>query len=220
MLSDLIFGLSLSIGAITLIGTQTYTPTSIFYRIVSFIFNFTIIIMIWVRYTGTMTILPVETGQVIFLNLLMLLLVGLEPYLLSIIQASMFIPDQTGQLPLLSTTATPYSSTPDYSTALYALVLAGLVGIQGFFTHILSREEKGLVPASFLKKYRVARNVQFLLAMLFIISALPPFWGSTTLGLPLRLQVWWIPLLGSVFLIVGKYGLGGLQHESSVNLAA
>ncbi len=213
MLSDLIFGLSLSIGAITLIGTQTYTPASIFYRIISFIFNFTIIIMIWVRYTGTMTILPVETGQVIFLNLLMLLLVGLEPYLLGIIQASMFIPDQSGQLPLLTTTDRPYSTTPDYSTALYALILAGLVGIQGFFTHILSREEKGLVPTDLLKKYRVARNVQFLLALLFVISALPTFWGYSLLGLPLRLQVWWIPLLGSVFLIVGKYGLGGLQHE-------
>src|SRR5207249_10308893 len=89
MFSDLIFGLSLSISAITLIGSPAYRQASIINKIISFIFNFTVLIMIWIRYTGTMAILPIETGQIIFLNLLMLILVGLEPYLLSIIQRAL-----------------------------------------------------------------------------------------------------------------------------------
>ncbi|HZD12467.1 MAG TPA: TMEM175 family protein, partial [Candidatus Binatus sp.] len=82
MFSDLIFGLSLSISAVTLIGSQVFTVPNIVNRIIAFVFNFVVLIMIWLRYTGTMAILPIETGQVIFLNLFLLLLVGLEPFLL------------------------------------------------------------------------------------------------------------------------------------------
>src|SRR2546428_10119899 len=71
MFSDLIFGLSLSISAITLIGSPAYSQPSIINKIISFIFNFTVLIMIWIRYTGTTAILPIATGQHSFLNLLM-----------------------------------------------------------------------------------------------------------------------------------------------------
>ena len=198
MFSDLIFGLSLSISAITLIGSPAYSQASIINKIVSFIFNFIILIMIWIRYTGTMAILPVETGQVIFLNLLMLLLVGLEPYLLSIIQGALFVVNPT-DLNL---------GMADYASSLYALDIAGLVAIQGFFTHILSREERGLVPSTLLHKYRVGRNAQLVLAAVFVLSVLPQLWTTSVFGLPLRIQIWWIPLFGSVILIVRKYGLG------------
>jgi hypothetical protein len=203
MFSDLIFGLSLSISAITLIGSPAYSQASIINKIISFIFNFTVLIMIWIRYTGTMAILPVETGQTIFLNLLMLLLVGLEPYLLSIVQGTMFVVNP----------ADLNLSIADYASSLYALDLAGLVAIQGFFTHILSKEEKGLIPSSLLHKYRIGRNVQVLLSAIFVLSALPQFWTTSLLGLPLRIQLWWIPLVGSVILIVRKYGLGVPRKE-------
>jgi uncharacterized membrane protein len=203
MFSDLIFGLSLSISAITLIGSPTYSQASIVNKIISFVFNFIIIIMIWIRYTGTMAILPVETGQIIFLNLLMLLLVGLEPYLLSIIQGALFAVSPT-DLNL---------GMADYASSLYALDLAGLVAIQGFFTHILSKEEKGLIPSKLLHKYRVGRNAQLLLSAVFVLSALPQFWTTSILGLPLRIQFWWIPLIGSIILIVRKYGLGVPMKE-------
>jgi len=198
MFSHLIFGLSLSISAITLIGSPAYSHASIMNKIISFVFNFIILIMIWIRYTGTMAILPIETGQIIFLNLLMLLLVGLEPYLLSIIQGALFVVNPT-DLNL---------GMADYASSLYALDIAGLVAIQGFFTHILSREEEGLVPSSHLHKYRIGRNAQLVLAAVFVLSVLPQFWTTSVLGLPLRIQIWWIPLLGSVILIVRKYGLG------------
>src|SRR5437879_4479730 len=123
MFSDLIFVVSLSISAITLIGSPAYSQASIINKIISFIFNFTVLIMIWIRYTGTMAILPIETGQIIFLNLLMLLLVGLEPYLLSIIQGAIFVVNPS-DLNL---------GMADYASSLYALDIAGLVAIQGFF---------------------------------------------------------------------------------------
>jgi hypothetical protein len=203
MFSDLIFGLSLSISAITLIGSPAYTQASIINKIISFVFNFIILIMIWIRYTGTMAILPIETGEIIFLTLLTLLLVGLEPYLLSIVQGTLFVVNPADQ----------NLTTADYASSLYALDLAGLVAIQGFFTHILSKEEKGLIPSMLLHKYRVGRNAQLLLSAVFVLSALPQFWTTSVLGLPLRIQFWWIPLIGSVILIVRKYGLGVPMKE-------
>ena len=203
MFSDLIFGLSLSISAITLIGSPAYTQASIMNKIVSFVFNFIILIMIWIRYTGTMAILPIETGEIIFLTLLTLLLVGLEPYLLSIVQGTLFVVNPADQNLTMA----------DYASSLYALDLAGLVAIQGFFTHILSKEEKGLIPSTLLHKYRVGRNAQLLLSAVFVLSALPQFWTTSILGLPLRIQFWWIPLIGSIILIVRKYGLGVPMKE-------
>jgi hypothetical protein len=203
MFSDLIFGLSLSISAITLIGSPAYNQPSITNKIISFTFNFIILIMIWIRYTGTMAILPIETGQIIFLTLLTLLLVGLEPYLLSIVQGTLFVVNPADQNLTMA----------DYASSLYALDLAGLVAIQGFFTHILSKEEKGLIPPTLLHKYRVGRNAQLLLSAVFVLSALPQFWTTSILGLPLRIQFWWIPLIGSVILIVRKYGLGVPMKE-------
>jgi hypothetical protein len=203
MFSDLIFGLSLSISAITLIGSPAYTQASIINKIISFVFNFIILIMIWIRYTGTMAILPIETGEIIFLTLLTLLLVGLEPYLLSIVQGTLFVVNPADQNLTMA----------DYASSLYALDLAGLVAIQGFFTHILSKEEKGLIPSTLLHKYRVGRNAQLLLSAVFVLSALPQFWTTSILGLPLRIQFWWIPLIGSVILIVRKYGLGVPMKE-------
>ena len=199
MFSDLIFGLSLSISAVTLIGSQVFTVPNIVNRIIAFVFNFVVLIMIWLRYTGTMAILPIETGQVIFLNLFLLLLVGLEPFLLILIQDTLFIPGMV---------TSDSDSIARFAASLYALDLAGLVAIQGFFTHILSIEERGIVPSHLIHSYRVARNAQFMLSMVFVVSVLPQLWSVQFLGLPLPIQLWWIPLFGSVVLMVGKYGFG------------
>src|SRR5207245_10654363 len=95
----------------------------------------------------------------------------------------------------------------DYASSLYALDIAGLVAIQGFFTHILSREEKGLVPSSLLHRYRIGRNAQLVLAAVFVFSILPQFWTTSILGLPLRIQICCMPIFGIVSLIDKNYGV-------------
>ncbi len=174
-LSDLIFGLALSIGALTLIGKPPITPSDVRGDVVGFGFSFLILISVWLRYTRIMSVLPVETGTTVFLNIVLLFLVSIEPYLLSIVLSS-----QRGVL--------------DYASVLYALDLAGLMAILALFTHMLTSEERKLIKRELISHQRRARNTLFFSAALFLISALPQFWSWTFQGTPLRVYLWYVPL--------------------------
>jgi len=77
----LVFGLALSIGAISLISNKPTEPNVLYIAIGGFGFSFLILIQIWFRFTEIMSVLPVETTGTRVLNTLLLLLVALEPYL-------------------------------------------------------------------------------------------------------------------------------------------
>src|SRR5256712_9761493 len=80
-LSDLIYGLSLSIGAISLVITnnQASTASDINRNILEFLFVFMILITSWIIDTSDMPVLPVETLLVTFLNVLLLILGAIIP---------------------------------------------------------------------------------------------------------------------------------------------
>ena len=59
-LSDLIFGLALSIGALTLIGQPPSNISTAFF-LAYFAFSFLILISVWYSYTQTMSNLRIET---------------------------------------------------------------------------------------------------------------------------------------------------------------
>src|SRR6266852_2576433 len=82
-LSDLIYGLSLSIGAISLVITnnQSSSASDINRNILQFLFVFIILITSWIIYTSDMSVLPIETRLVQLLNVLLLMLVATIPYL-------------------------------------------------------------------------------------------------------------------------------------------
>ena len=80
-LSDLIYGLSLSIGAISLVITnsQASSAEDINRNILAFLFVFMILITSWIIYTSDMSVLPVETRLVTFLNVMLLILIVVFP---------------------------------------------------------------------------------------------------------------------------------------------
>ena len=80
-LSDLIYGLSLSIGAISLVITnsQTSSVSDINKNILQFLFVFLILITSWIIYTSDMSVLPIETRLVTLLNVVLLMLVAIFP---------------------------------------------------------------------------------------------------------------------------------------------
>src|SRR3989442_11441804 len=82
-LADLVFGLSLSIGAIGLIASAPTTQSEINSHILAFGFTFLVLITAWIIYTTYMSVLPAETKSVMFLNVALLLLVALVPYVLN-----------------------------------------------------------------------------------------------------------------------------------------
>jgi len=188
-LSDLIFGLTLSIGALTLLTQPPSTPDEVSSRIIAFIFNFVVLIAVWLQYTTIMSRLPVETGSVVFANVLLLLLIILMSYLINGIH---FVSP-----PLPIPADTPLDA---YSSQLYGLDLVGVTAILGFFSHQLSVEEKQLLPQEYLGKARLARNSDVFFAILFLVSALPQGWDWRIGEVPLRFALWWIPLVGTLYL--------------------
>lgn len=173
-LSDLIFGLALSIGALALINQQPTSLSQFTYSLLAFAFSFYILISVWYRYSTVMSVLPVETSGLIALNLFMLFLVSLEPYLLN----------------LLIFQSPAYNIIGGEASLFYGLDLAGLNGILGVFMHFLAKEEKQLVRRELLKRYRFVRNFLFLITALFLFSLLPFFWTWHVNGMPVRFILW------------------------------
>ena len=182
---DLIFGLSLSIGAVALITSSAPSSVSdIDGRLLAFLFTASFIITSWMVYTYEMSVLPVETNFVVYLNVLMLILIAMIPYLLYSVEFAN---------PSLSPVDS--SAIRDYASSLFAIDLAGILVILATFSHVISIEEKHLVAPQVAKIFQNNRNVQAILALVVIISLLPIFWTLTLFGEPVRLYIWFVPVV-------------------------
>jgi uncharacterized membrane protein len=175
-LSDLIFGLALSIGALSLLGNPPRNAGEVGSDIITFGFSFLIVISVWLRYTSIMSVLPMETRTTVVLNVLMLFLVSVEPYLFYLVSRYGHVAE-AGLL--------------DYVSTLFAIDLGGLMAILAFFTHSLALEEKKLISQELISRYRRTRNYLFLTAGLFFLTALPEFWSWSVQDLPIRFYIWY-----------------------------
>ncbi len=175
-LADLIFGLSLGIDSIALIPSSTLTAFDMNVRILGFAFAFLFVITAWLIYSTYASVLPMEASFVTFLNVGLLLLVALIPYLLNSVIIDL---DTIG----------------NYSSSLFALDLTGILVILAIFAQILGREENHLIPHDSMPLFRSGRNRMAILAVLMVVSIAPPFWDIRFEGIPLRLYLWTLPLL-------------------------
>jgi len=155
--------------------------------IAEFGFSFLILISVWMGYTNIMSVLPLESGTVVALNLVLLFLVSIEPYLFYL----NVIFDLSDHALLL-----------DSASRLYALDMTGLMLILALFTYELAREERGLVAADLIAHYRRVRDSLFVSAALFLVTVMPIFWNIKVQDLPLRFYFWLIPLVLSFALRV------------------
>jgi len=179
-LSDLIFGLALSIGAIQLLGSNPSGINEVTRALTAFAFSFLILIVVWNRYTTFTSAVQVETNALIRLNILLMFLVAVEPYLFNILQASW------GDL------------SRDVSV-YYALDIGGMNLVLAYFAEILTRKEKGLLPASTIHRFKLHRNALLAVGSIFLVSALPIFWDipiviSMDVTLRLREVLWAISI--------------------------
>lgn len=178
-LADMVFGLALGIGTISLIARVPSRPGNIFFDLIQFGFSFLILIPVWLRYTAIMSALPLEDRKTVILNVAMLFLVSIEPYLFYL-NAVFEVSDR----PILLDTA----------SIIYALDMAGLMAIMALFTHLLTVEEKNLLPKESLKEYKHVRTTLFVSSALFALTILPVFWSWTIQNIPLRFYLWSVPL--------------------------
>ncbi len=178
-LSDLIYGLSLSIGAISLVITvsQSSTVDEINRNILQFLFVFLILITSWIIYTSDMSVLPIETRLITFLNIVLLVLVALTPYLF----------DQ-----VVSTFNS--LSVQEYASILFTVDLAASLLILATFAHIIAQEEEHLVDGYVMIRMRRVRNRLSILTGIVLIALVAP-WDWVFLGVHVRLLIWSVPII-------------------------
>ena len=133
------------------------------------------LITAWLIYTTQMSVLPVETRAVTFLNVGLLLLVAIIPYLLNGVEVvnPKLLPDRV-------------SAIQNYSSTLFALDLGGILLILATFAHVISLEEKKLVAPELVTLFRNGRNRMLILAVLTLVSIGPRFWQRAAAALRRR----------------------------------
>jgi len=125
-----------------------------------------------------MSELQSEKGSLVNINILLLFLVSIEPFLFNeLIQ--------------------PASAIAENVSILYALDLGALFVIQAFLANaVLADKNK---PEELLRTYRFRRGTLLISSIIFFISAVPIFWVWTInvngLPIPFRIILWLIPLL-------------------------
>jgi len=179
-LTDLIFGLALSIGSLSLLAKVPSTPSDAYVDLSGFAFSFLILISIWFRYTGAMSLLPMESLGIVLLNTAMLFLISIEPYLLGLLTTS----SEATSGAVLS-----------FASEAYALDLAGLMLILGIFAHKLTSGRLESIKPELVSVYRRVRNTQYIVGVWFAISALPFFWTWQLLGTQARIDMWYFALV-------------------------
>jgi uncharacterized membrane protein len=189
-LSDLIFGLALSIGAFALVSNPTTSSEGFYRDVVTFCFNFLVLITVWIRYTRIMSALPVETRTTMLLNIVLLFTVSLEPYIFNVLRLA------NGPLPANSATFQLFET----ASSSFGVDLGAMMFIMGVFTIALADEERKLVPQSMLAHLRAESTLWFVSCAIFLASALPFFGridvgGVLLTGLSLRMVMWLVAIL-------------------------
>lgn len=180
-LGDLIFGLALSVGAITLVTSPPKDSQGVYADIFTFGFSFLILISIWLRYTNIMSVFPLESSVVVNLNVALLFFVAIEPFLFNLLNNTAGVAD--------------IGAYANATSTLYALDLGAMFAILGAFTLILANEERRLIPRELIRKYRFQGGSMVATAAFFMLTALPIFFSITASnGEPVRYYLWAAPL--------------------------
>lgn len=174
-LTDLVFGLALSIGAIALINRSENDVSDVLVGLFWFTFSFLILISVWISYSRIISRLRIETSGLLVLNVALLLLVTIEPYLLNVMA--------------LDVNSQNYPDLLDGASMLYALDLGGIWLIMAGFNHQAFRQR-----AEDRVVFIAARNSRLIDAIVFLISVLPIFWTVTLFDLPLRFLLWYMTI--------------------------
>jgi len=121
-----------------------------------------------------MTYLTIETHGVLRLNLLMLFLVAIEPYLFNQVFGSL-IPAQVDR------------TLANVASAAYAVDLTLLMGVLASFEQLASKSPLIAPGSGIADSFRRYRNIHLLVAGVFLVSVLPNLEAVRTLA-------WYIPL--------------------------
>jgi uncharacterized membrane protein len=185
--SDIIFGLALSIGSLILIQSQVLTWQDFAWNVLLFGFSFLVIAMIWLLFSQTISILPSEVPSALFLNLVLLFCVALEPYLFYLLMNG-------ATQNLLSFTSVGYA----LDVGVMFVILAILASFVLKQERVDGEGQRPRLHPGILQRFKHMMIAEYAVGALFLVSAAPIFWVPTQIG-HLRFVLWYSSFL--IFLI-------------------
>jgi len=204
-LSDLVFGLALSIGSVEFLSSQASNSHDLLLNVAYFGFSFIILVFVWLGYTRTMAVLPRESNTSLYLNIFLLFLVALEPYFFYVL-----VDSKTRAL------AGAFSVFYGIDVGLMFLVQAALARLV-----ILEdkksdpHKEKRLHPL-LVSRLRAVMISEIAIGIAYLVSALPFFWEVSTPRGMLRFVIWYSSF--SVFFVRAR--ATSVNSSDPKNLAA
>jgi hypothetical protein len=114
---------------------------------------------------------PIQTLVMTRLNMLLLFLVAVEPYFFNFLIGN-------------------NSTIIQYVSSYYAIDIGCINLVLAYFVHQSTIEEKKILSKDLIPKYRANRDATIVIASIFLVSAIPIFWGIAVLGLQLRIVLW------------------------------
>jgi uncharacterized membrane protein len=145
-LSNLVFGLALTLGAVALVRPEGNNLCQLLTILFNFALSFFIIIWIWWLYNRLIKRMEMDSKLEVILNYVLLFLVVIEPFLYTLIN--------------ISSGATIYAI--DIGTALLIL---------GVFTHLIILKSQKVEED--MNRLKVSRSLTFASALVFYASIIP-----------------------------------------------
>ncbi len=186
--TDMVFGLALSLGALTTVGQPPNEPGDILPATLHFGSGFAVLIVVWIRYSRATTEMMHESAKRTALTVPLLFLASFEPYLFNFVftQGHVFLARD------VSVALTAY----EVGTMLLAIDLSLLAAVLAGFDHLAIGHHDRAVEAQAARQHALARNLQAFVAAGFLISAVPSMFWVDLMGVPLRAILWCaVPLI-------------------------
>jgi uncharacterized membrane protein len=189
-LSDMVFGLALSVGALALVSSPPTNATELSTDIATFGFSFLILIAVWLAYTRVMSVLTFENPRLVTLNSVLLFSVSIEPFLFNLLKGSNLSSESVGYFGVVS--------------QAYALDIAVMLGVLGLFDWTVATLKKPPLATDVRRSFTREATLRWAAAGFFAVSALPVFADVMIYNTPLRIWMWVFPL---IFFRVGHRAL-------------
>ncbi len=193
-LTDIVFGLAISIGGIGFITSIPRSSADIFSGMAWFALGFLILIALWVNYTRVIDETEIESPGDMILNVLLLLCVSLEPIVLNIISA-------------LSSNSAPQVQPGllDFSTTIYAVDVGSMLLIFSLLYHWVVQDKIKAGLYQQMMEFRHLRNIRVLEGGIFFLSVLPFFWNDVVNGIQLRYIIWLFAVMPAMLIWFHNY---------------
>ena len=178
-ISDVVFGLALSIGSLILVSKTPQNGYELVQGIYYFGFSFLIVILVWLSFRRIVVVLPYETETTLAVNVALLFCVAIEPFLFYVLVTTSTVSD-------------------DASTA-FAIDIGVMMFLLSVLDYLLLREERSN-PLRKLPQDAIDRQGRSILrhivvGSIYLVSALPLFWVITVAGSPVRDYLWYFALI-------------------------